>query len=99
MKKNKLTFHFYADPAHGWLKVKIAQLRKLGLMEHITSYSYVKGENAFLEEDCDASTFLQKLKEFGIEPVFKHHYTDRMSRIRKYKNFDCRDYGYTIDFS
>lgn len=50
---------FYEDPGHGWLEVPVAELVKLGIAAEITSYSYQSrdGKTAYLEEDCDLSTY------------------------------------------
>ena len=84
------TYNVYADPSHAWVKVKIAELDKLGISKYITSFSYVRGDHAYLEEDCDAGVFLSALKERGIEPKFKFHHTDNRSKIRGYASFPAR---------
>ena len=53
----KKAFTFYSDPGHGWLKVNKRDLMELSLEDKISNYSYVSGENVYLEEDCDASLF------------------------------------------
>jgi hypothetical protein len=82
-------FDFYSDSGHGWLKVPKKELRKLHVEDRITSYSYMRGEYAYLEEDCDLGTFLQAFMETnpGVEPQFRHHSTDRYSRIRRYESY------------
>lgn len=82
-----MKFNFYSDGGHGWVKVKIALLKKLGILEKITSYSYMRGEYAYLEEDCDFSTFILALRAKGIEPQFIDHHANKSSRIRNYQHF------------
>lgn len=65
MKKKRLVK--YSDSGHGWLAVKIADLAKLGIKNQITGHSYKYGKTAYLEEDCDALLYLQKLEKNGIE--------------------------------
>jgi hypothetical protein len=61
-------FAMHSDPGHGWLEVPYRALVTLGITNQITSYSYRKGEWAYLEEDLDALTFIQAyLKHHGIE--------------------------------
>ena len=91
MAKSK-TYDVYADPGHCWLKVKIAELEKLGIEGKITSYSYVRGYNAYLEEDCDAGVLIDALKSRGVEPKFKFHHTDNSSKIRGYASFPARGF-------
>jgi len=55
----KLTF--YSDGGHGWLKVSKKQLRQLGIENQISSYSYMRNDFAYLEEDCDLSVFMVAL--------------------------------------
>lgn len=53
-------YRFIEDPGHGWLEVPIGELHALGIADQISTYSYfdrVKGF-AYLEEDCDATTFI-----------------------------------------
>jgi hypothetical protein len=47
------TFTHYTDPGHGWVEVPRALLHELGIADKITGYSYQRGEDVFLEEDCD----------------------------------------------
>lgn len=62
----KLTF--YSDGGHGWLKVSKKQLRLLGIENQISQYSYMRGDFAYLEEDCDLTTFVVALaKSKGID--------------------------------
>ena len=52
---------FHSDPSHGWLAVKLDELKMLGITQDISNFSYVKGKTAYLEEDCDAPKWLQHL--------------------------------------
>jgi hypothetical protein len=54
-----MNYNLITDPGHGWLAVPFAELRSLGIAEQITHYSYLSrdGRTAYLEEDCDLSTF------------------------------------------
>ena len=83
-------YDVYADPGHAWLKVKIAELKKLGIEGKITAFSYVRGDHAYLEEDCDAGVFLDALRASGVAPAFKFHHTDNRSKIRGYASFPSR---------
>jgi len=54
-------YQFVEDPGHGWLGVPMDELVNLGIVDNITPYSYhdtAKGM-VWLEEDCDAGTFLR----------------------------------------
>ena len=83
-----LTFNVYNDPGHGWIKVSKKTLVKF-FGEHwrksFTPFSYERGEYTYLEEDQDAATFIQRLKDNQIQPVWRHYYNKtRYSRIRNY---------------
>lgn len=82
-----LAFDVYNDPGHGWIKVSKKHLIRLfgeQWRKSFTSCSYERGDYTFLEEDQDAATLIQRLKDNQIQPVWRHHHTDRYSRIRNY---------------
>lgn len=81
------TYNVYDDPNHAWVKVKIAELDKLGISRYISEFSYKRGDYAYLEEDQDASILVDELERRGIEPRFKMHHTDKQSKIRGYSKF------------
>ncbi|KKN90961.1 hypothetical protein LCGC14_0225450 [marine sediment metagenome] len=79
--------HLYTDAGHGWAKVLISRLKELGIEKNISQYSYMKDKFAYLEEDCDLSTYCDKLKELGISFQFiEEEYVDK-SIIRSYRHF------------
>lgn len=53
-------YTFIEDPGHGWLGVSLHELSELGIINKISSYSYVSADRQtiYLEEDCDMGTFL-----------------------------------------
>lgn len=82
------TYKFYADPGHGWLAVKITELMQLGIVTQISSYSYMRGSTAYLEEDCDASLFFNAYKDkYGVDPKHNYTHTDKRSPIRSYDRY------------
>lgn len=86
----KNTFKYYTDPGHGWIGVKVELLRELGIQAQISEFSYQNenGTMAYLEEDCDASLFVEKyIERFGVKPEFKDSHTDRMHWIRSYESY------------
>lgn len=78
----------YSDPGHGWGKVPLKTLKELGIEHKITSYSYVRGAYAYLEEDCDMSTFYEALKAKGLTLKVTGHTGDKQSRIRNYHSYN-----------
>ena len=85
-------YKFIADPGHGWLEVPIKELIELGIVEKISPYSYIKGEFAYLEEDCDATEFAKakgwsnKEVSDSMELVDLNHLSD----IRYYQRYNPR---------
>lgn len=84
---NKYTF--FADAGHAWLKVKKSELFNLGIAEKISSYSYQYCEYAYLEEDCDLTTFVNAIGRDTWQSI-----KDRIplkisefSRIRHYPHY------------
>lgn len=86
MGKQLKKYHFYSDSGHGWLAVKIKELVRLNLMDKISSYSYIKGKTVYLEEDCDASMFIQAKKLINEKVEIKTTNYNR-APIRSYKAF------------
>jgi len=83
-----MSFLFFSDPGHGWLKIPRKLLQQLGIEQKITHYSYQRSEYVYLEEDCDASLFLQTMKEKGIEvKIVDRRQDNKSSPIRSYASF------------
>jgi hypothetical protein len=80
------TFHFYSDPAHGWLKVAIDYLRPLNLsISDFSQFSYRGHEFLYLEEDCDMALLLAAYKaKHGVEPTIVEHHSNGRSMVRSY---------------
>jgi hypothetical protein len=87
MKTRKLTF--YADPGHGWLEVDFCDLDALGIGDKVSRYSYLKGERAYLEEDCDAGLFIEAAKNNGWTINIKEMYQEN-TPIRNYQRFEIK---------
>lgn len=83
----KITLNIYNDPGHGWVKVSIDLLKRLGLINQVSSYSYIKNNHAYLEEDCDLSLLLDTLDQCNIRYKLKHNYANKSSKIRSYDNY------------
>lgn len=66
-KSDVPTFKMFNSPGHGWLEVPTNLLVELGIAGKITSYSYQSKYSAFLEEDCDYSTFVDAMRVRGYD--------------------------------
>lgn len=66
MFSGKLRIVFHSDASHGWYQVPRGVLVESGCAEDITPYSYQRGDQVYLEEDCDAGTFFTALRNAGV---------------------------------
>jgi len=88
--------HIYSDSGHGWAKVTLKELLKLGIADKISSCSYYRPYSnisktdiyVYLEEDCDFGIYLNAINENKINIVMRNHHTDKYSKIRGYNCFD-----------
>jgi hypothetical protein len=80
-------FDFYTDGGHGWLKVKLSLMVKLGIANRITTSSYIRNGWVFLEEDFDMSIFCHAMKDKGYKVLASYNSTNKTSKIRNYDYF------------
>jgi hypothetical protein len=80
------TIVMHTDPGHGWAEVPRQELFDLGIADKITQFSYQKGDKVFLEEDCDLTTFCEKLRARNVQYVFDEQYKN-YTPIRNYQRF------------
>jgi len=83
----KTSYRFIVDPGHGWLEVPLVKLNKLGIMHEISGYSYRHKNMAYLEEDCDASVFIDAIQ--GIEDYNFIEVYQENTPIRNYCHFNA----------
>ena len=83
----KISIKVFADPGHAWARIAKSKLVTLGISDKISTYSYQKGENAFLEEDCDLTVLVNALRQRGYEVKFNESHTNRQSKIRNYSTY------------
>src|SRR5665213_3386887 len=84
-----MTYNFYCDPGHGWLAVKRSELEALDLTDKISRYSYQKGDTVYLEEDGDASAFIEAAKAAGREISFNEIEHAGQSWIRSLERYSA----------
>jgi hypothetical protein len=87
------SFTFHTDPGHGWLEVGPDDLAALGLSEaSFSRFSYKHNGRFFLEEDCDASLFVQAYARAneGKCPQFIDNYYRQDCPIRRYQRINGR---------
>ena len=84
-----VTFNLYTDPGHGWLEVPKHLLVELRIQWDISSYSYMRGHLAYLEEDCDAGAFVVAYrKKYERGPSIEEHYKE-VTPIRDYERYQA----------
>ena len=82
---------FYVDAGHGWLEVPMSEIKRLKIEGKVTPYSYVNGDMVYLEEDCDAAFFIDKLKSDGKKFNSCEVY-EETSRVRSYEPYPQKKY-------
>lgn len=86
-----INLRYHHDSGHGWIAVKSKLINDLNLADKITSFSYMKGKTVYLEEDCDASIFIEALKNNNIDYIMKESFascsTRNRSPIRGYQSY------------
>lgn len=91
---SKTRYDFYEDGGHGWLKVSLDELIKLGIHVEVSGCSYIRKDKVYLEEDCDATLFIDAKEKLGEKIETKVHISDKSSKIRNYETYDYFDYVY-----
>lgn len=72
---------FISDPGHGWLRVPLAEIVALALETQISGCSFIEGQYAYLEEDCDGPLYLAARAAQGHpRPQITEQYVDRFER-------------------
>jgi|JFJP01.1.fsa_nt_gi hypothetical protein len=82
-------FKYYTDPGHGWMMTPVKLLEKYKVQDKISKYSYIDGDTAFLEEDCDATVLLNAIEAAGDTAAFLvDMHTDEDSFIRELQSYN-----------
>jgi len=82
-----MKFLIYSDPDHGWCKVNRALLKKLGIADQVSSYSYQRKDAVYLEEDRDLGLLIKALKENGKTFEYQEFNANKSSKIRGYHHY------------
>lgn len=80
-------FKIYSDQQYGWIRVKKKLIEELGIGDKISTFSYQRGEDVYLEEPLDANIFLSAYRKKIGELLFDEKHSYRNSRIRGYKSY------------
>lgn len=80
----RLLIPYIQDPGHGWIKVPIKDVERLGVKP--SEYSFKCKYWAFLEEDYDAPLFLRAKEKAGEEYQLEVRHREKVA-IRSYPRF------------
>ena len=85
-KMDKIKLKWHSDSGHAWLEVPLSAIPPK-VLKNISQFSYMNGNKAYLEEDCDAGLFLEavgtEINSSEIEDVVY----PLQSIIRTYQSF------------
>lgn len=76
----------HTDPAHGWVEVSMAELRRLSIADKISGFSARIGEVAYLEEDDDYDLFCKAKAARGETVAIKRAYRE-YNPVRDYPGY------------
>ena len=82
---------WFYDPGHAWLQVDKQTLAEFDLTPmDFSRYSYIDGNNLYLEEDCDAYKFILAVGEirFKTDWTTKERKCDDQFNVRAMRNLD-----------
>jgi hypothetical protein len=82
-----MDYKFHTDAGHGWLEVSREELELLGIEHEISRYSYQAGGIVYLEEDCDANTFINAMDAKGVKPRIHYLTQEETSFIRSLERY------------
>ena len=82
-----MKFDRYYDPGHSWARVPRTLLTKLGIESQISSFSYMRNDHAYLEEDCDLVLFVNAMNDHGKIVEFRNKFSNKSSKIRSYAGY------------
>ena len=77
----------FEDSGHSWGRVSKLELKKLGIADRISPYSYQYNAFAYLEEDCDLPEYIAALQQRGISPALEVVSSVHRSRIRTFDHY------------
>ena len=87
MSIKKVAITVFADPGHAWGRVRKSVLIALGINQSISTYSYMRGDYAYLEEDRDLYVLIVALKRNNIPFDITERFANGDSKIRRYDRY------------
>lgn len=81
-------YKYHEDPGHGWIEVPMKELRRLKIADRISPFSYRAGGIAYLEEDCDASVWVNAKTAAGEDIKTERVHTNHDSFVRNLPSYE-----------
>lgn len=81
------TYAYYTDPSHGWIKVSLEEITRLGIGWQISRFSYIRKGFVYIERTCDYHWFKLAKEKMGEEFSIKEFPTKKSSKIRSYERY------------
>lgn len=81
------TYTYHRGSSYGWIEVPIKDIQEMDIEDSISGFSYRKGNLVYLEEDCDAHLFFNKLRSMGIKFHLQESHTNNEFFIQNLKSF------------
>lgn len=84
-----MKFIYHTDPSHGWVAVPHATLVASGVAEQISrcSHSCPASKTCYLEEDRDATLFIEAFRAQGNTIELSEQHTDSHSFVRRLPSY------------
>lgn len=84
-----LTLTYHQDPGHGWIEIPRTLARQVlgSAYSRISPCSYRRGNQLFLEEDCDAPLLLNAARAAGLTVHLNEQHINQDSFIRSLPPF------------
>lgn len=76
---------YIQDPGHGWIAVPLSIIREWNIKP--SQFSYRDETMGYLEEDCDASLFVNEAKSRNVSIQIIEQHTNQDSPIRRMRRF------------
>lgn len=86
MQQTIITLKYHTDAGHGWLECSRDMLDSVGIADDVSRYSYQRGDNVYLEEDCDMPLLLNALRKRDIGVTVEELYKED-SPVRNFARF------------
>lgn len=92
------TYTYIQTPTHRYLSVSIKEVKRLNLVNKISKYSYMDSERVYLEEDSDASLFIDAKNKSNekVDMKSSSRETNDIKQNGRYDAFTVNLLGYTF---